>query len=242
MAQPTTALFARVLMVQSAHDRGTIFALNVDQREYWITAKHILTGKKHPPHGTLENKSTLLQILNPGVEGEQWVSVTFSVIDPGNDVDIVVLAPPNPLFGEAASTISTGSDNVVLGGDCEFMGFPFGAGWHGTYNGKPIWMSFVKHCTVSGVVPEPERFWVLDAINNGGFSGGPVFTGTGSQLKIVGVVSGYRTEPTDVIPSDPAVKPNATANLNSGFFIAYDIEYAIDAIHKNPIGALYKEK
>jgi hypothetical protein len=64
-----------------------------------------------------------------------------------------------------------------------------------------------------------------------------VFFGTGDQLKVFAVVSSYRTEPTDVIPSNPAVKPTEKVNVNSGFFIAYDIGYAMDAIHNNPIGA-----
>jgi hypothetical protein len=184
-----------------------------------------------------------LQILNPGVEGEQWLPVTFSVIDPGNNVDIVVLAPPRPLFGEALPSLGTGPAGALFGGDCEFMGFPFGAGWRATYeNGQATWMPFVKRCTISAFVREPEKVWVLDGVNNAGFSGGPVFFGTGDQLKILAVISAYRTEPTDVIPSDPAVKPNATVNLNSGFFIAYDIGYAIDAIHANPIGPLYNKK
>lgn len=99
-------------------------------------------------------------------------------------------------------------------------------------------MPFVKRCIISALAVQPDRIWVLDGINNEGFSGGPVFYGTGPQLKVFAVVSGYKTEPTDVIPADPAVKPNATVNVNSGFFVAYDISYAIDAIHKNPIGPL----
>jgi hypothetical protein len=67
MAQPTGNMLGRVLMVQSPYDRGTIFMLDVDQREYWITAKHILTGAKHPPYGTIPSKSVSLHILNPGV-------------------------------------------------------------------------------------------------------------------------------------------------------------------------------
>jgi hypothetical protein len=99
-------------------------------------------------------------------------------------------------------------------------------------------MPFVKNCTVSALMREPQRVLILDGINNVGFSGGPVIFGTGAQLKIAGVVSGYRAEPTEVIPSDPAVKPNATVNVNSGFFTAYDIFYAMDAIHKNPVGPI----
>jgi hypothetical protein len=104
-------------------------------------------------------------------------------------------------------------------------------------------MPFVKRCTISALTIEGKRIWVLDGINNVGFSGGPVIFGTGPQLKIIGVVSGYRTEPADVIPSIPAaVQPNVKVNVNSGFFIAFDVAYAIDAIHKNPIGPMRKGK
>jgi hypothetical protein len=243
VAQPTGTMIARVLMVQSQDDRGTIFMLDVDQHEYWITAKHILTGAKHPPYGTVESKSVSLHILNPGVPGEQWLPENFSVIDPGNDIDIVVLAPPESLLKTSLASVNADSTGALLGDNCEFLGFPFGAAWRATYvNGATSWMPFVKHCTISATIREPERIWVLDGINNGGFSGGPVFFGTGDQLKIFGVVSGYKTEPTDVMPLDPAVKPNAKVNVNSGFFIAYDIIYAIDAIRKNPIGPVREGK
>ena len=66
-------------------------------REYWVTAKHILTGAEHPLYGSITAKSGSLRLLNPGGEGQQWIPVTFSVIDPGRDIDIVVLAPPPPL-------------------------------------------------------------------------------------------------------------------------------------------------
>jgi hypothetical protein len=245
MAQPTFNIIERVLMVESPHDRGTIFSLDVDQREYWITAKHILTGAKHPPYGSIASKSILLRILDPGVDREQWLPENFSVIDPGNDIDIVVLAPPEPLLKNPLPTVTAESTGAMLGGDCEFLGFPFGAAWRATFaSGEKSWMPFVKHCTISAssypLFGADQRIWVLDGINNGGFSGGPVIFGTGAQLKILGVVSGYQTEPSDVIPSDPAVKPNATVRVNSGFFIAYDIVYAIDAIHKSPIGPLRK--
>lgn len=237
MAQPTGNMLGRVLMVQSQYDRGTIFMLDVDQREYWITAKHILTGAKHPPYGTVVSKSVSLRILNPSVEGENWLPEEFSVIDPDNDIDIVVLAPSQSLLKIAVPTIPADSTGAMLGGNCEFLGFPFGGAWRAKYaNGETSWLPFVKHCTVSAVIVEPQRVWILDGINNTGFSGGPVFFGTGDQLKIFGVVSGYRTAPTDVVPSDPTVKPTEKVNVNSGFFIAYDIVYAIGAIHKNPMG------
>jgi len=46
--------------------------LDVDGREYWITAKHILTGAEHPSYGIVTSKAVSLKILNPGYsQGEQ---------------------------------------------------------------------------------------------------------------------------------------------------------------------------
>ena len=106
------------------------------------------------------------------------------------------------------------------------------------------------------MIRDPQRIWILDGINNVGFSGGPVLYKTATDQRIFAVISGYRLEPTDVISSGalrlstpPQVGNSSereqrgsqapqreTVNLNSGFIIAYDIRYAIEAIHKNPIG------
>jgi hypothetical protein len=89
------------------------------------------------------------------------------------------------------------------------------------------------------------RIWVLDGINNPGFSGGPVIFKTGPEQKILAVISGYHLEPTEVVSSAAAKKKapekrtqKQTVNLNSGFIIAYDIKYVVEAINKNPIGPL----
>src|ERR1700730_18634128 len=42
---------------------------------------------------------------------------------------------------------------------------------------KSWWFPFVKHCTISAT-DKKHRSWVLDGINNAGFSGGPVIFGT----------------------------------------------------------------
>lgn len=171
----------------------------------------------------------------------------FKVLDAGNDIDIVVLVPPYPLLDKPLPSVPADSAGVTLGGDCEFLGFPYGGGWRGTYkNGNSRWFPFVKHCTVSSLAGPQDGIWVLDGINNAGFSGGPVLIRTGLDQKIFAVVSGYHTEPAEVIASAHGEKPpinpthaaGAHANVNSGFLIAYDIRYAIDAIKKNPVGPL----
>jgi hypothetical protein len=76
-AVPTNNVVTRVRMIQSQYDRGTVFSIDVDGREYWITAKHILTGAQHPPYGTVRVDRAKLKILNPTFAGEQWVEHEF---------------------------------------------------------------------------------------------------------------------------------------------------------------------
>jgi hypothetical protein len=84
--------------------------------------------------------------------------------------------------------------------------------------------------------------WILDGINNPGFSGGPVIIGTGESVKFAAVISGYYLQPTEIIRGNAAQRvPKARKDYvyeNSGFIIAYDIAHAVDAIKKNPIGPL----
>ena len=261
-ARPTANALMRTFMVQTATERGTIFSIDVDGREYWITAKHLLKGLKHPPYGEFKEKSTTVQILNPGLAGQQWITETFSVIDPGNNIDILVLVPSHLILDKPMPLIV--GDSVPMGGDCEFLGFPYGGGWRGKFDNQFYWLPYMKHCTVSGMFQEPSKgspedatVWVLDGINNAGFSGGPMLYSTGEQQRVFAVVSGYQTEPTEVLPEVPSIpaptglpsktpasdfskKPKApkkeVVNVNSGFIVAFDIKSAVDAIQKNPTG------
>jgi hypothetical protein len=87
-SMPTSNVLTRMTMLESRFGRGTTFSIDVDQREYWITAKHILTGAKHGPFGSITKRTELLSLLDPGGEGEHWVLINFSVIDAGRDVSI----------------------------------------------------------------------------------------------------------------------------------------------------------
>ena len=233
------ALLQRVLMVEYKNQRGTSFSIDLDGREYWITARHILTGAKGKPYGTFIDKTVDLRFLDPGGDGQQWKPLRFSVMQPSADVDVVVLVPPSPLLGDVLPSPPATSSGIVIGGECEFLGFPYGGGWRAGFDKDPgsYWLPFIKRCGISGHDLSSD-VWVLDGINNPGFSGGPVIIGSGANLKIAAVVSGYHTEPAEVIRGDPAVAkdPPDTVNMNSGFIIAYDISCAVDLIKKNPIG------
>lgn len=247
---PTGATFSHVLMVESKFGRGSIFSIDVDNREYWITAKHVLTGRENPPYGSITDKTVTLKILDPDAKSMDWKDETFQVIDPGDDIDIVVLATNVPLLS-GLNPLQASSQGATLGGDCDFLGFPYGGGWKAPFaDGKTYWLPFVKHCNISAMSKEDKFIWILDGINNAGFSGGPVIIGSGSDQKVMAVVSGYVTEPAEVIaslqnaspPKDPGKPVKETAKVNSGFIIAFDIFYAIEAIHAHPIGPLRQSK
>jgi hypothetical protein len=249
-ATVTNNVMFRTFMVKGK-GIGTIFSIDVDDREYWVTAKHILVGPKQHL-GTVEEKTITLGIMSQTESNKDWNDITFKVIDPGNDVDIVVLAPESSLMGSnPVQTAKVGSEGTMFGGECEFLGFPFGAGWVTQYEkSEMLRIPFVKHCTVSGEITSPQRIWVLDGIINEGFSGGPVVVETGPQQHIIGVISGFRREPIEVVPLSDLTPPQPgktatpssdshpkeAALANTGFIFAYDMTCAIDAIKKNPIG------
>lgn len=244
-------------MIQTSFERGTAFSIDVDHREYWITAKHLLTGAKHPPFGWYTSQSATISILTATGDKQSWLTEKFAVIDPGKDIDILVLVPSR-LLTDKINTVESGSVNIGLGGDCEFLGFPYGGGWRAKFSsGESVWLPYVKHCTVSAVIHEDTTVFVLDGINNVGFSGGPILFGTGDQQKVFAVVSGFHTEPAEIIPNTEPIptptglpvnkdpqKPDFTSkdkfsvNVNSGFMTAYDLDSALVAIRKTPIGPL----
>jgi hypothetical protein len=285
-------------LIQTSKSVGTAFVVNVDDREYWITAKHIFTGIENAPPGVFTAKTVQANILLPfspskddEAQGKKWVTVQFTPIDPGKDIDILVLAPDHSLTKflppermKLASDPDPADEHalVPIGGDCDFLGYPYGSGWRAstpfyTVNkgSKPAgdggkytisdttktsawaWSPFVKRCTLSAsMVQNGITIFVLDGINNLGFSGGPVVTGHGGSLDVFAVVSSFHAEPLEVLPApEPGqaylspippppplpgqkskAQPREVVESNSGLILAYDITPAIKAIHDNPIG------
>jgi hypothetical protein len=243
-AQPTINMLQRVMMIEYKNERGTAFSIDVDCKEYWVTARHILTGAKSKPYGNFPDKTVDVKLLNPGGDGLQWLPEKFTVLQPPTDVDVVVLVGDGAILTDVHPSPPATSQGLTFGGNCEFLGFAYGGGWRAKFDtGGSFWLPFIKRCGVSGMDSDT-HMWILDGINNPGFSGGPVILGTGNDLKIVAVISGYQLEPTEVIRGDPKASagPKDTVNVNTGFIIAYDISHAVDLIKKNPNGPVRAEK
>ena len=90
---PTMEILTRVTEIRSPKASGSVFSIDVDNREYWITAKHVLTGAAHPPYGSIDARSVTVQVRKIDGPGIQWITVQFSVLDPGKDIDIVAGGP-----------------------------------------------------------------------------------------------------------------------------------------------------
>lgn len=128
---------------------------------------------------------------------------------------------------------------IVIAQDVYFVGYPYKM-W--TNAGAALAkrpFPFVKKGTLSSAFDagdSPKRMYI-DALNNEGFSGGPVvFIPPGkSDFCVAGVVSKFKTELERVIGPDGNDSGHTVA-YNTGFLIAYPVQYAIDVIARNPIG------
>lgn len=209
---------------------GTCFVLEVDKKQYLITAKHLVENLEWNA-GKAD-----MEIFHNG----EWKFLPVSLV--GNsegDVDISVLAAdvqlsiPFPM--EPVS-------NMFGGQDVYFLGFPYPNETdprHPMLPGFPV--PFVKKGIVSYHSKKGELF--LDGHNNPGFSGGPVVCKTFDWEKgamkntydVIGVISSYRCERTPVV-QDGGIRTSAHIYANSGIIVAYDIKFAVDMIRSNPIG------
>lgn len=73
-----------------------------------------------------------------------------------------------------------------------------------------------------------------DAINNEGFSGGPLFfypLGKPTELRVAGVVSKFRVEHEAAL-DEHGNATTMTVPYNTGFLVAYGIKHALDLIQE----------
>ena len=233
---PTSNVLDRTFLIRQGNSLGSAFSIEVDGREYLITARHVVANKP---------KSIC------ALHNEKWknLPVTGIYYHPGKpDVAAITLshqiAPRHP--------VEFSLDEAVLGQNVAFLGFPFG--WSNTgydiNDGYPI--PFVKAAILSGIRLNNQVTTVyLDGHNNAGFSGGPIIAdlvrdgvSTPSPM-IMGVVSGFENEytphPSQIDPPPKKVRGYTIADdhvhlTNSGFIIGYGIEHAIEVAKANPEG------
>jgi hypothetical protein len=121
---------------------------------------------------------------------------------------------------------------LAFGQDVYFLGFPYKM-WSDVgsiMGGLPC--PFAKKGTVSSLGFGDPQVLYIDAINNEGFSGGPLIfspLGKPTDVRVAGVVSKFRIEHEPVL-DEKGNQTGHTVPYNTGFLVAYGVKHALDII------------
>lgn len=224
---PTSNVLYRVLRIRTSTATGSSFTIEVDGKQYLITARHLLKGFGN--EGDVEL----------WLEG-RWSKVRARAIYPSKEiVDVAALDVGRPLT--ITFPLEASSGGLALGEQVYFLGYPYGLGTS-TPPPAPGFgdLPFLKSGIVSAVDdrdPQASLLY-LDGLNNPGFSGGPIvfWHGPSRGFRVAGVVRGYRNEALPVLKRKNLDDPAAEAHndlytrVNSGIVIGYDIRHIVEAI------------
>lgn len=231
---PTSNILMRVIPLRCGSSFGTSFAIEVDGREYLITARHVVKAFKDGDEIHL-------------LRNKQWWPFKPTIIlasHPG--VDIAAFAFPIQLTPRLPLELTT--EGIIVGQDAFFLGYPLGMmiDDRGINNGFPI--ALVKKAILSGMdhTDPAMNVYYFDGHNNPGFSGGPIVFAPqgGEDIRVAAVVSGYRNQydkVVSVVSSGSTRIETATileAIANSGIIISHEIRSILPAIRARPIGHL----
>lgn len=225
---PTSNVLYRVLKIRTSSSTGSAFTIEVDGKQYLITARHLL--KDFGNEGEVELWT----------EG-RWSKVRVRAVYPSREaVDIAALDLGRPVT--ITFPLEPSSGGLTLGQQVYFLGYPYGLG---TTSSAPApagfgELPFLKSGIVSALDDrDPEAsILYLDGQNNPGFSGGPIvfWHPPSRSFRVAGVVRGYRNEALPVLKRKNLDDPDARAyddlytRSNSGIVIGYDIRHIVEAI------------
>ena len=215
----TSATLQRTFRIRLEDSVGTCFTVDVDGRGYVVTARHMAEG--------IESRHAV-ELWHDGV----WKRLPVELVGHGADgADITVLAPEQRFGGGHPIKLDGG---LVLGEEVSFLGFPFGEGSEVGSLNSDFPLPWVKRAIVSSFDTERDIVY-LDGHNNPGFSSGPVVHGSGTEPRILGVISGYRFDRQKVLDASGHEGPY-TYDLNAGIVLAYNVNRVVEIVNDNPIG------
>jgi S1-C subfamily serine protease len=227
----TTNSVATTNLVRTTNT-GSSFTIEIDHKQYLITAKHIVPGIRD---------GGLVKIFRES----QWHAFPVKVISCSDtNVDITVLILPSQI--SPSPPLDLGVADMIHGQDMYFLGFPYGMYLDAGDLNNNFPLPFIRKGVLSSWQPARDKnagaIWISEQ-NNPGFSGGPiVFQNLVKQkLAIAGVVSGYRSNWDDIFYKDPATNlllkaTNLVVAGNSGLTMGWSLQSALDAIAKRPDG------
>ncbi len=201
-AQVQFNAISNVFQLHTPAGFGSAFTMTVDNRQYLITAKHMVRGLK--TDGSLE--SVKLTVLKEAGTADSRPTLTSKAVSVRifackSPVDIAVLIPSELV--RLTPTLEAVPDDMAIGQEGYFLGFPLGYAMTVGGANFPFPVPFTKKGTLSNIdYSEQADLMLFDGYNNFGFSGGPVVyqekkEGTKSVVGtfyVAAVISGFIPE------------------------------------------------
>lgn len=208
LAMVPAQCYERTVRLDVPSSHGTGFTITRHGRQWLVTARHVVVDVD-------------VSDITVTWRGEPRAA-NLAPVPRVSAADVAVFALGSELTPDL--TLYPTTDGAVYTQDVYFLGYPYGLG----LQAGGVMLPFVKKAIISASMETADgvQVWLLDGINNPGFSGGPVVFKRGNTIDwCVGcVVSGYQFE-------DTAVKGGVgMVPVNTGIIYAYDIRYATEAI------------
>ena len=210
----------RVFQVRSGSSQGTAFALDVDGRQYLVSALHVVEYST--------NTASIDIFYN-----DKWVTFTITVVGIDFDNDIAVLAL-NVNIVTSPAHIHVAFDGFGLGQQVFILGYPLGV------RGQTFSSGFPLPIVTKGIIAASasERGVYISVSAPPGFSGGPVYfaqlkTGAITLMAVVIAELSY-----DVSVKNAEGTEIGKVAMASNITERVSIYRVISIIHGKPIGFL----
>ena len=204
-SQVSGNVYDRTVLLKTIVGTGTAFAIDIDNRQYLVTARHMVTGL-----GDHHQVSVLRE--------NQWKSLEVTIFRCKDPIDIAVLVP-NQLLTHADALPVSYPSKLYFGQELFFVGFPFGWSMQfpNLFSGP---VAIVKRGVFSATIKQDgAKLMLIDGYNNFGFSGGPIvyheLGKPGYDLSVTAVVSGFQPELRPVVKKIPLRPSDSVDGIES---------------------------
>lgn len=211
-------VYQRVLLIRFGDNFGSAFTIELDQRQYLISARHIFC-KQNDLEQLLIQPKDKLAVYKGG-----WKNLEVETIECASPlIDVIAFSLPKNRNITPDYEIVPSMGEIIFTQDVYFLGFPYGlrTDMPELNNGYPL--PFVKKGIASAM--GTDKIYVDGHVNKG-FSGGPVVFQNVNDRKfhIGAIVSGYLHDQKDDKKTTDLFKEN------SGIFEAFSINTIVKAI------------